>query len=210
MVSSLLMVLSIFGATWLVSQSTVQQMHALAPILMDNHKTLDLQNLLVTITTVNQEIQGVALVEATYTKTTSSGMASSVKEPAALVPTLPHGSVYSFLLQQLIQYMYTFVVIKVLMMKTSQLNWLKYMCSNSSNMHFQYIYCFNRNTKAIYFYSQTTLLLVCSYYLTSIYIHVYCNTRVTYTQLMPRRCTHWGVMACAVGAVSMNKAWDQR
>ena len=31
------------------------------------------------------------------------GMGSSVKVPAALVPTLPHGSVYSFLLQQLMQ-----------------------------------------------------------------------------------------------------------
>ena len=30
------------------------------------------------------------------------GMGSSVKVPAAMVPTLPHGSVYSFLLQQLI------------------------------------------------------------------------------------------------------------
>ena len=31
------------------------------------------------------------------------GIASSVKVPAALVPTLPHGSVYSYLLQQLMQ-----------------------------------------------------------------------------------------------------------
>ena len=30
------------------------------------------------------------------------GMGSSVKVPAAMVPTLPHGSVYSFLLQRLI------------------------------------------------------------------------------------------------------------
>jgi uncharacterized membrane protein YjjP (DUF1212 family) len=32
------------------------------------------------------------------------GMASSVKVPAALVPTLPHGSIYSFLLQQQTQF----------------------------------------------------------------------------------------------------------
>ena len=39
------------------------------------------------------------------------GMASSVKVPVALVPTLPHGSVYSFLLQQLMQLKSVFVVI---------------------------------------------------------------------------------------------------
>ena len=58
--------------------------------------------LLVTITTVivNQATMQLilrALTSIIYLLMIHYGMASSVKVPAAMVPTLPHGSVYSFL-----------------------------------------------------------------------------------------------------------------
>ena len=39
------------------------------------------------------------VIHATQPVPCNYGMTSNVKEPAALVPTLPHGLVYSFLLQ---------------------------------------------------------------------------------------------------------------
>ena len=59
---------------------------------------LNLLHILEKIIIVNQEIRQIRLKEVNYILATHSGMAISVKVPAALVPSLPHGSVYSFLL----------------------------------------------------------------------------------------------------------------
>ena len=63
----------------------------------DLHHSLDIN------ITVNQAIHPIHIRMVTSTLMIHYGMASSVKVPAALVPTLPHGSVYSFLLQLLMQ-----------------------------------------------------------------------------------------------------------
>jgi hypothetical protein len=58
----------------------------------------NLLQVLQTTTFVNLETQTIILIEVDYIPETDSGMASSVRVAAVRVPSLPHGSVYSFLL----------------------------------------------------------------------------------------------------------------
>ena len=102
----------VFGVTLLISHRVSHQSlqpSVLALLTMDKKLICNIKSwerepgdkaILVVITTVNLVIQTV-VSETTYTIMIHYGMASSVKVPAAMVPTLPHGSAYSFLLQQL-------------------------------------------------------------------------------------------------------------
>ena len=74
---------------------------AVVPALQ--RQELDHQNLLATVTTVNREILMKLGIRKCSTGVTHSGMGSSVKVPAAVVPSLPHGLVYSFLPAQPIE-----------------------------------------------------------------------------------------------------------
>ena len=57
-----------------------------------------MQQILEIVTFVNQETQQMGLRMVDYIPVTDSGMGSSVRVAAVRVPSLSHGSVYSFLL----------------------------------------------------------------------------------------------------------------
>ena len=58
---------------------------------------------LLTVRLVPHSILVIAIIVNQAIQMAGFGMASSVKAPAALVPTPLHGSVYGFLIQQLMQ-----------------------------------------------------------------------------------------------------------
>ena len=115
------------GAMWPVGRRQVIQYHEL--VLVQDQGVNHLRHTLETITTVNQAIQQIPTTTIGSILMIHYGMASSVKVPAAMVPTLPHGSVYSFLLPQLKWLKCVFVAMKVLIEKIFHLNLLRYMCN---------------------------------------------------------------------------------
>ena len=84
----------ISGVMLLVHMRIAQITHLVFVLALQHQDLGHKHQLLAALTTVNLEIQLTHFLQCKTLLVTNSGMWSSVKVPVAVVPSLPHGSVY--------------------------------------------------------------------------------------------------------------------